>query len=89
MNLVQVLSRARPKWWAEAACTTPIALKLQQAGRANWFPARGRSAGAARDICADCPVRRECLAEAMAEPFLRGIRGGFTEAERKRKRGAS
>lgn len=35
-----------------------------------------------RAICGGCPVRPECLEEALADPELIGIWGGTTSAER-------
>ena len=44
---------------------------------------RRKRESTAKRICADCPVRQECLDYAMRvhEPF--GIWGGLTEAERR------
>ncbi len=35
-------------------------------------------------ICADCPVRAECLAEALDERIEWGVWGGLTERERRK-----
>lgn len=37
---------------------------------------------AAKAICARCPVVDECLAEALADPWLVGVWGGLSQAER-------
>lgn len=84
MSLATIV--ARPAFWADAACLTRESQQLVAQGRANWFPEQGRSSGLARDVCADCPVRRQCLDFANSEPFLRGLWGGFTEGERRRMR---
>ena len=37
-------------------------------------------------ICAECPVRAECLTEALAEErgrYVYGVRGGLTERDRR------
>ncbi len=83
-----ILARATPAWWADAACRTERARRLVKAGRADFFPAAGRTAGHARDICADCPVRQECAAAAEGDNgrWLRGVWGGRTEGERRRAR---
>ena len=48
-------------------------------------PARDAQVAAAKAVCARCPVRAECLAEALARiPY--GIAGGLTEHERRRLR---
>jgi WhiB family redox-sensing transcriptional regulator len=36
-----------------------------------------------RQICTDCPVRMECLAEALDERIEWGVWGGLTERERR------
>jgi WhiB family redox-sensing transcriptional regulator len=72
----------RPAWHSSAACRgQDVSL---------WFPERrGRfdetqaKARAAKAICAECPVRVECLQWALDthEPF--GIYGGTTPSERR------
>lgn len=53
-----------------------------------WFPDAGQQhttrSQAARAVCARCPVRRECLAVALAVPGYRdhGIWGGTLVAQR-------
>ena len=48
-------------------------------------PARTRQVAAAKAVCARCPVREQCLTEALARiPY--GIAGGLTEHERRRLR---
>ena len=48
---------------------------------------------AAKRVCDDCPVRRQCLEHALALPEQFGIWGGLTEVERaeeaRRRRGAA
>lgn len=36
-----------------------------------------------RDICADCPVRLQCLADALQSASMFGVWGGLTERERR------
>ena len=48
-----------------------------------FFPARGESLAAARAVCAGCPVRRECLEHALAQPEKFGVWGGTSERERR------
>jgi WhiB family transcriptional regulator, redox-sensing transcriptional regulator len=50
-----------------------------------FFPAKGGSARRAKRICARCPVKAPCLAEALALPPAHddGVRGGTTPAERR------
>ena len=48
-----------------------------------FFPGRGQSAGAARQVCAACPVRQPCLDYAITNRITHGIWGGLTERERR------
>ena len=52
----------------------------------KFFPAQGESQAPAKAICAQCPVKRECLEYALARPEQHGIWGGLSERERKRLR---
>lgn len=53
-----------------------------------FFPTRGQSAEAAKNICADCPVVQQCAQYAIDDHGLVGVFGGLTEGERDRIRGA-
>ena len=63
----------------------PLAVARWQAGAACmaypatwWFPDRRPGAGdRAKEICADCPVRAECLTFAITRNEDHGIWGGF------------
>ena len=44
---------------------------------------RGAAQRAARTLCFECPVRRQCLAEAMDTGMEFGVWGGLTERERR------
>ena len=49
-----------------------------------FFPGKGNdAAGAAKRICAGCPVRVECLDYAIERPERVGVWGGKTPNERK------
>jgi WhiB family redox-sensing transcriptional regulator len=50
----------------------------------SFFPQRGESTRAARDLCAACPVSTDCLEDALAHEHTVGVWGGMTERERKR-----
>jgi WhiB family redox-sensing transcriptional regulator len=66
-----------PDWHDEALCR-------ESDDMAPWFPTRGQSNQPALDICGRCPVRNECLTEAIADPTLdHGVRGGATANDRK------
>jgi hypothetical protein len=68
-----------PEWMEEAAC------KGSHPG-ISWFPERGSTPREPLEICAECPVRQNCLDYAMADETLVGIWGGTTSGERKRMR---
>jgi WhiB family redox-sensing transcriptional regulator len=54
-------------WHAFAACAA--AVRAGTADIDDWFPSRGDGRNyyaRARAICAGCPVRAECLADALA-----------------------
>ncbi len=71
---------ARHGWRRHAAC--------RDSETAFFFP-NGETgealvqAEAAKAVCADCPVRLECLEFAMVTNQPYGIFGGLTESERK------
>lgn len=48
-----------------------------------FFPGRGESAGAARQVCAGCPVHQPCLDYAISNRISHGIWGGLTGRERR------
>jgi WhiB family redox-sensing transcriptional regulator len=48
-----------------------------------FFPDRGEPAEAARQVCAECPVRQPCLDYAITNRIVHGIWGGLTERERR------
>ncbi|HWL44129.1 MAG TPA: WhiB family transcriptional regulator [Ilumatobacter sp.] len=74
-----LLGRLSPDWHAEALCVgEPTAW---------FFPTRGESTTAALQLCGRCPVRTQCLNEALAEPGLDyGVRGGMSARARKARR---
>jgi WhiB family transcriptional regulator, redox-sensing transcriptional regulator len=70
----------RRDWWRWAAC--------RDADPELFFPVTAQ--GPAREdisrakaVCADCGVRRQCLAFALATHQLHGVWGGTTEDERR------
>ena len=54
---------------------------------------REKREAAAKRVCAECPVRQQCLEHALSVPEQFGIWGGLTEVERqeeaRRRRGAA
>lgn len=71
----------RPEWMARGACVgQPIEL---------FFPLRGERTEPAKEICARCPVRAECLEYALGvtDPTgLLGIWGGTSQRRRRQLR---
>jgi len=67
---------ARPSWMADAACRG-------EGHRKYVIDVRHAPAEAVLATCADCPVREDCLAYAMAQPDVVGVWGGTTERERR------
>jgi WhiB family redox-sensing transcriptional regulator len=74
-GLLQGLFASQPAWRREALCGDhPLAL---------FYPERGQSNKPGLAVCAACPVRRPCLAEALDDPTLdHGTRGGMTARAR-------
>jgi WhiB family redox-sensing transcriptional regulator len=62
------------EWAADAACRSkdPDALFVQ-----------GAAQNRAKSICLGCPVRAECLADALDNRVEFGVWGGMTERERR------
>lgn len=61
------------EWTARAKCaqTDPDAMFV-----------RGAAQKQARELCFHCPVRLECLADALTSNMEFGVWGGFTERDR-------
>lgn len=53
-----------------------------------WFPAGGHSDTAAKEVCAGCEVRAQCLAYAIEADEEFGVWGGLNRTERLRLRAA-
>jgi WhiB family redox-sensing transcriptional regulator len=68
--------------WAQALC--------RKVGHPEiWFPPAGDDGREAKAVCATCPIRRECLAWALAHNEEHGIWGSTTARERARIRKAN
>lgn len=59
-------------------------LSAKCAGMGDFFFPEESEQRRIRQFCTDCPVRRDCLAEAMNNRIEWGIWGGTTERERRR-----
>lgn len=60
--------------WREAAVCA-------QTDPEAYFPIKGGSARPAKQVCAICPVRTECLDDALATDERHGVRGGLSARE--------
>jgi len=49
-----------------------------------FFPEKGLRPREAKAVCARCPVRAECLTDALAQDRVYGVWGGTTERDRRR-----
>ena len=61
-------------WASEAQC---------RGSRPDELFVRGAAQNKAKQLCAGCPVRTECLAEALDNEIEWGVWGGMTERERR------
>ena len=51
----------------------------------DWFPHPSARTPVALQVCRECPVRQECLEDALGEGLDQfGVRGGHTEKQRMR-----
>ena len=62
------------EWAANAAC---------RAERPDALFVKGAVQNRAKQLCGNCPVRIECLAEALDNTIEWGVWGGLTERERR------
>lgn len=68
------IAAKRDAWLDDALCRDhPLA---------TFFLEAGQRAASALEICGRCPVRNECLADAIASGDDEGIRGGMTAGAR-------
>jgi WhiB family redox-sensing transcriptional regulator len=65
-----------PAWMRKARCRT--------LSPADFFPSDGVGVDQARKVCAQCPVRVECLEYALTYRIDHGVWGGCSERERRR-----
>ena len=69
----------KPEWMERASCHAyPVELFFPDAGDPK------ATITAAKVVCADCPVRLDCLEYALGFDTLPGIWGGKTQRERQR-----
>jgi WhiB family redox-sensing transcriptional regulator len=69
----------RSDWWASAACRSAdpeLFFPISSAGLSRVDVAR------AKEVCARCQVRPQCLSHALAAGELHGVWGGASAEER-------
>jgi WhiB family redox-sensing transcriptional regulator len=74
---------AAQEWRARGACRDRDMAQFYSAAREGRVAARLRVARA-KSVCAQCPVRPECAAQALTTREEHGVWGGFTSVERSR-----
>ena len=67
-------------WQMAARCRGRTDLFFHPHGERE--PVRGQREAAAKQVCASCPVRRECLDHALTSGEPYGVWGGLSESER-------
>ena len=67
----------RPADWRDQALCAQTDPEL-------FFPDKGGTSAPAKRVCARCPVRAECLQDALDTGERFGIRGGLSERERRK-----
>ncbi|GAA3728483.1 WhiB family transcriptional regulator [Salinactinospora qingdaonensis] len=79
----QATLRPRPSWgWQDAAACRGEDLVLFFGPDGERQPEREIRERKAKEICAQCPVRTECLDYAISRPEKYGTWGGLNEDER-------
>ena len=68
-------------WYTQAACRD-VDRRLFFEPEGEGAQPRARRVRAAKAVCAECPVRHECLKFALSAPEHYGIWGGLTARER-------
>lgn len=83
------LYEALGKAIAEAPEIPPCMISDPEAWFVNTSQGRSREVVNVKNLCKACPVQKECLSYAIANPELVGIWGGLTSRERSRLRAKS
>lgn len=73
--MIELLLEDAEPWQVEGLCS--------QVGGDLWFPEDGALGNDAKRVCAQCPVRVECLEYALENNEKYGIWGGTGAHERK------
>lgn len=73
-GLARGLGLDREDWTSRAAC---------RSGNPDELFVTGAAQNRAKNVCLGCPVRTECLADALDNRVEFGVWGGMTERERR------
>ncbi len=73
-----------PVWRAGARCRDTTAVHFFAPGHLERKEEKDAREGAARALCAACPVRTDCLEHSLLNGEPHGIWGGLNELERRR-----
>lgn len=73
-------STRRDHWTEQAGCTT---VPLEVFYGTDEHPLTRKEKQQAKDLCASCPVRKECLIVSLETNEYWGIWGGLDERERR------
>ena len=74
-STIEALGFTREPWTARAAC--------RGVGADVFFTEPGEATRPAKAVCAECPVREECLDYALRNGERHGVWGGTSERERR------
>ena len=77
-STIEALGFTREPWTARAAC--------RGVGADVFFTEQDEATRPAKEVCAGCPVREECLDYALRNGERHGVWGGTSERERRRMR---
>lgn len=86
INLNRVIDQTDWRWLGACVPKDDEPMEVSQERRELFFPQRGdqgHSAKRAKAICAECPVKLECLEYAVAQSIPHGVWGGMTDRERR------
>ena len=65
-------------------CTWMLEARCRGTDPEEFFPTGGSGVEAAKRVCAECPVRSECLEYALLNRIEPGVWGGASSRERRR-----
>ncbi|MDO5067623.1 MAG: WhiB family transcriptional regulator [Propionibacteriaceae bacterium] len=78
-QIMAMVAAGGPKpGWAHYATCAP----MTGPDRERFFPTRGEDPREAAKVCEMCPVRAQCLAEALVRDERWGVWGGMTTRQR-------